>query len=112
MRLVLVGAIVFVAGGAQAQRVSKVDGGRLMTLCAAHEIGECDAYLAGFADAIVKQSEMNKGGKPIACVPIAVKTAQIREVVVKYLRNNPQSREERGADLTARAFAAAFPCRN
>ena len=110
MKAVLVSALVVVAGGAQAQRVSKVDGPRLMSLCSAHDVGQCDGYLAGFADAIAMQHESSAKGKPIACVPVAVTTAQMREVVVKYLRNNPQSREERGADLTARAFAAAFPC--
>ena len=112
MRLVLVGAIVFGAGAVQAQRVSKVDGSRLMSLCSAHEAGECDAYLAGVADAIAKQGEtLPTGTKPLACIPAAVKTAQMREVVVKYLRGHPQSREEKGADLTVKAFAAAFPCR-
>ena len=68
MKAVLVSALVVVAGGAQAQRVSKVDGGHLMTFCTAHDVGQCDGYLAGFADAIAMQHESSaKANRSLAC---------------------------------------------
>jgi hypothetical protein len=37
---------------AHAQRVSQINGNRLMALCRTAELAGCDAYLAGVADAI------------------------------------------------------------
>ncbi len=106
MRLVLVGAIVLAAGTAEAQRVSRVDGNRLLTMCMSAAKAECDAYLSGVADTIGVQGRAHAA----ACIPTAVTGTQLREVVDKYISAHPQSRQEKAADLTMKAFAAAFPC--
>ena len=107
MRLVLVGAVMLGAGAAQAQRVSRVDGSRLLSMCMSSAKAECDAYLSGVADAIGVQGREHAA----ACIPTAVSGTQLREVVTKYISSNPQSRQQKAADLTLKAFAAAFPCR-
>ncbi len=107
MRLVLVCSVVFGAGAAQAQRVSRVDGNHLLMQCMSAAKGECDAYLSGVADTITLQGR----ARAEACIPTAVTGTQLREVVTKYISSNPQSRQQKAADLTVKAFAAAFPCR-
>lgn len=94
---------------AQAQRVSRIDGNKLMTYCTASRgTTGCDAYLDGIADAI----EAGGRAHAPACIPAPVTTAQLRDVVVKYLHDNPQSRQLKAGTLTVRAFAAAFPCKS
>jgi hypothetical protein len=107
IRAALIGLMLLGATtAAQAQRVSKVDGNRLMAICATKDLGECDAYLGGVADAIEAQGR----AKAEACIPTAVTGQQLRDVVLKYLRDNPQSRQMHGGALTIKAFSAAFPC--
>ena len=107
IKVVLVGVIVFASGVAQAQRVSRVDGSRLLSMCMSSAKAECDAYLSGVSDTITLQGRAHAE----ACIPTAVTGTQLREVVTKYISSNPQSRQQKAADLTMKAFAAAFPCR-
>jgi hypothetical protein len=102
----MIGLMLLGAGAAQAQRISKVDGNRLLSICTATAPAECDAYLAGVADAI----EAGGRAKAAACIPKAVTGVQLRDVVVKYIRGNPQTRELKGGLLTFKAYTAAFPC--
>jgi hypothetical protein len=102
------GASVIGAPAARAQRVSKVDGNRLLAMCTVKAPGECDAYLSGIADAIEAQGR----AKAEACIPTPVTGTQLRDVAVKYIRGNPQSRQMKAGALTIKAFAAAFPCRS
>jgi len=106
MKPALFGLMLLAAGTAQAQRISKVDGNRLLTICTTTSPAECDAYLAGVADAI----EAGGRAKAAACIPKAVTGVQLRDVVIKYIHSNPQTRELKGGLLTFRAYAAAFPC--
>ncbi len=106
MRWALVCLMVMGAAGARAQRVSKVDGNRLLAMCSTKPAGECDAYLSGIADAI----EAEGREKAPACIPVAVTGTQMRDVVGKYIHNHPESRELKAGALTIKAFSAAFPC--
>jgi hypothetical protein len=113
MRFALMAAMVLGATGmgvsaAQAQRVSKIDGNKLLGYCSSKATIGCDAYLDGIADGI----EAGGRAKAEACIPAAVTTPQMRDVVVKYLRNNPQTREMKAGVLATKAFAAAFPCKS
>jgi hypothetical protein len=108
MRFALVGLMVLGAGAAHAQRVSKVDGNRLLAMCSVKAPGECDAYLSGVADSIEAQGR----AKAEACIPTAVTGTQLRDVVIKYMRDNPQTRQMHAGALTMKAFSAAFPCRS
>ena len=108
MRFALAGCLMLGASAAHAQRVSKVDGNRLMAMCSTRPAGECDAYLSGIADAI----EAEGRAKASACIPTAVTGTQLREVVLKYMRDNPQTRQAHAGALTIKAFSAAFPCRS
>jgi hypothetical protein len=45
-----------------------------------------------------------------SCVPADAPNSQLRDVVTKYLQENPASRHESARTLIWRAYAAAFPC--
>jgi hypothetical protein len=108
MRFALMAAIVLGASAAQAQRVSKVDGSKLLTYCTSKNTAGCDAYLDGMGDGLAAAHHE----KQLACIPKDVTTAQMRDVVIKYIHDNPQVREKSAARLTSDAFLAAFPCRS
>jgi hypothetical protein len=109
MRAAAAGAMLMAAcGAAHAQRVSKVDGNRLLAMCTTKSAGECDAYLSGVSDTI----EAEGRARAPACIPTAVTGNQMRDVVIKYIHDNPQSRELKAGLLTIKALSAAFPCRN
>ena len=106
MRVVILLALV-AATPAAAQRVSKVDGNKLASLCRASDVKGCDAYVAGVADALGELRE----DAHVACIPVRVTTDQMRDVVLKYLHDEPQDRELPGGRLTMRALAKAWPCK-
>ena len=104
--VVLTAAALAVSGTAMAQRQSKVDGNKLLSLCTGSKTEQCDIYLSGVADA--------EGGagkdKAVACIPDAVTGTQLREVVVKYLKAHPGDRQMKAGHLALRAYAEAFAC--
>ncbi len=107
MRFGLLAVSLLVAGGAQAQRVSNVKGTTLMKACTAAAVTACDAYVDGFADAI------SAGGKDhaLACIPVAATGTELRDVLVVYLKAHPEDQHVKAADIAAKAFAKAYPCR-
>jgi hypothetical protein len=107
MRAVVLLILVAVAAPAAAQRVSKVDGNKLMSLCRSSDIKGCDGYVAGVADALAEVRE----DAHVACIPARVTNEQLRDVVLKYLHDEPQYRQLPGGHLAVHAFAKAWPCK-
>ena len=104
-RIVLTLALFAAVLPAHAQRVSKIDGNRLMGLCTGKEPKLCEAYVSGVADAIAEEGPARR-----ACLPTTVVTQQMVDVVVKYLRNTPEQRDRSGAYLSYHALEKAWPC--
>jgi hypothetical protein len=105
---VLLLAGMLACGSAAAQRMSKVDGNRLMGMCSAPASKiECESYLSGVADAIAAGGKANAE----ACIPPPVTITQLHDVVMKYLKDHPGERELKAGLLTLRAYAGAFACR-
>ncbi len=94
------------AGSAHAQRVSNVKGVTLLKACTGPSPAQCDAYVDGFGDAI------SAGGKEhaLACIPVAATGTELRDVLVKFLKDNPQDQHLKASALASRAFAKAYPC--
>jgi hypothetical protein len=109
IRILLAVALVSAAGAAQAQRVSKVNGTRLLKLCSATGpvAEQCDIYLSGVADAM----GMQPGPSRLACIPNSVTGVQLREVAQKYMHDHPEKLELAAGDLATHAFAAAYACK-
>jgi len=99
-------ACLLMAGSAYAQRVSNVKGTTLMTACTGKSVTACDAYVDGFSDAI------EAGGKDhaLACIPKAATGTELRDVLIKFLKDNPQDQHLKAGTLATRAFAKAYPC--
>ncbi len=109
MRLaVTILVLVLAAGAAQAQRVSNVKGTTLLKACTGTgtAVQACDAYVDGFGDAIEAGGKANA----LACIPVAATGTELRDVLVKFLKENPQDQHLKAADLAKRAFAKAYPC--
>ncbi|MGG3811482.1 Rap1a/Tai family immunity protein [Methylorubrum rhodesianum] len=45
------------------------------------------------------------------CLGKSVKAGQARDVVCKYLRDNPENRDDHGDYLVAQALTKAWPCK-
>jgi hypothetical protein len=108
IRFVLCAAVLSYAGAAAAQRFSPVDGNKLLGFCTSKSPVGCDAYISGVADAIAAGGP----GKAPACIPDGVTGVQLRDVMVKYLKAHPESRQQKAGTLTVRALGQAFPCKS
>jgi hypothetical protein len=45
-----------------------------------------------------------------SCVPVQGENSQIKDVMIRYLQDNPATRHESARGLMERAMAKAFPC--
>lgn len=70
--------------------------------------GICLGYVEGMADSIGVMESVSKAA--VFCIP-PVSARQARDVVVKYLQENPAHRHEAGATLVMEALHDAWPCR-
>src|SRR5262249_12583087 len=73
----------------------------------------CNGYAVCVADALMAVNAMKANGYevPSACIPIDVKSEQVRDVVVQYLNAHPEKRHEPAAGHALVALQAAFPCK-
>ena len=107
-RVAVILVLMAAVGAAHAQRVSKVTARVLMTACSGGKQAElCDAYLDGFTDAI----RANGQDHALACIPQTVSGTELRDVVVRWLRDNPESQHETGEKVAHLALQKAYPCR-
>ncbi len=90
---------------ATAASASTLDGNQLFELCTAQN-PICTGYVMGVADA----RDRDPHGISF-CIPDGASRAQLQDVVVTYLRRNPDRRFPAPL-LVSGAFADAFPCPN
>jgi hypothetical protein len=74
-----------------------------------HAQSRCLGYVAGVADMLA--AALARGDVTIACVPAEVTADEARDVVVRFLRDSPQSRHRAAASLIELALGDAYPCR-
>ena len=77
--------------------------------------GQCVGYIQGVYDAgrvldAATDKRQWEGGWT-SCVPDSVLAGQLKEVVMKWLREHPADWHYEADNLVARAFQEAFPCR-
>jgi hypothetical protein len=68
---------------------------------------QCLGYMAGVSDGV---DELRVGMGLPACVRAGVEVGQIRDVVVKYLEDNPQGRDGDAWLFAATAIGKAWNC--
>src|SRR5258708_5579737 len=87
------------------------DGNQLLQQCTA-TIGAHVNFCFGYIDAVVDLLLENNGIDGFsACVSSELDDPQLRNLVVKFLKDNPDLRRLGAPNLIARALAATFPCR-
>ena len=104
-------------GVASTSEAAFYDGNKLLSQCRptandenrVYKLMACVSYIAGVSDA---------GGEPQNdvlgyrfCNPLSVTTGQEVDIVVKWLRANPEQRHYVAAGLVAKALSKAFPCK-
>jgi hypothetical protein len=96
-----------------------VSGNELYSTCESSEADEqarCIAYIVGASDMIGDlETAVDLNGKSYwkyhaICLPKDATAQQIRDVVVKYLKNYPEKRARAGAGLVMVALIAAWSC--
>jgi hypothetical protein len=83
----------------------QLDGNQLFELCSGDD-QICTGYVMGVADARDGDSHGIQ-----FCIPDGVPRAQLREIVVTYLRNSPK-RSFPASIMVSGALAEKFQCRN
>jgi len=108
MKSILVAVLVLGASGtAWAQRQSPVKGSTLMAACTGNGKVACDAYLDGFSDAVLEEGHANA----VACIPVSATGTELRDVLVKYLRDHPEMQSQRASTIVKNALSKAYACR-
>jgi hypothetical protein len=88
------------------------DGDQLLQQCTA-TIGAHVNFCFGYIDAVVDLLlENDRIDGFSACVSSELDDPQLRNIVVKFLKDNPDLRRLGAPNLIARALAQAFPCSN
>lgn len=100
------------AGLARPARAADFDtGNQLLAACSgsAGDQVQCYAYMDGLLQGLLFMSVRDKSQMPF-CVPDGVTKGQAAEVVVKYLRENPEQRHIAASVMATVAMRRAFPC--
>lgn len=84
------------------------DGNKLFAECS-KATKPCDAYLAGLADMAAKEAGVALPSAAV-CFPEGTSLRQLREVVLKQLKDYPQGRGEPAVYIALTAIKEAWPC--
>ena len=109
-----------IAGSAQAERFSALDGNKLVGICTSRDKGvlaDCTAYVEGISDTAsfyqrVRPADGSKGPKLPAyiCVPTAVTGVQLRETVVGWARAHSDKLGLQASGVVLRALHDTYKC--
>jgi Rap1a immunity proteins len=108
-------SVMFQGGGVQKQdkvliSISDITGNDLLEHCSSHEPFElnfCTGYIEGVRDGLMFAAVRLKS-EPFFSVPNEAKSEQVKDIVVKYLRDNPETRHKPAGMLTFLALEKAF----
>jgi hypothetical protein len=105
--------LLLVSASAHAQRISTMTGNDLLESCgSAGHFGQafCLGYVAGVTDLDGPDGSAFPERRR-SCVAENVSNGQVRDVVVKYLKDHPEERHIQASILIVKAMAQAFPCK-
>jgi len=71
----------------------------------------CLSYITGVADGMTVTQVVYEPSPGFACIPDGVNRQQVRDIVVKYMTNNPESRHMHAGAVIIVALKNAFPCK-
>jgi hypothetical protein len=91
-----------------------LDGNRLFELCdddaPDYKQEVCLGYVMGVTDVLVSHSDVEIEQRIGLCVPQGVGAAQLRDIVVRYLKQHPEERHYAALKTVGAAVRDAFPC--
>lgn len=112
--LFLAALAVVMPSSAQASEITSIrTGNDLMYACEsnnAFEFALCGGYLNGFLDGLGLGSAVRGSDKIGICWPAGFTNGQLRDVVLKYLRDNPGSRSVVASGLVYDALYKVWGC--
>jgi Rap1a immunity proteins len=99
-----------IASAAPAQAATAFRGGAdLYTSCTTSRGADfCDAYIMGAVDAMFALK--NASGAGNVCITDGVRLRQVRDIVVQYMKDHPETRRYTAASIVVVAVRKAFPC--
>jgi len=108
-------SVMLQGSGAQKQdktliSISDINGNDLLRYCSSHqpfELNFCTGYIEGVRDGLMFAAVSLKS-EPFFAVPNEAKMEQLKDIVVKYLRDNPETRHKPAGMLTFIALKQAF----
>ena len=71
----------------------------------------CLGYINGFSLGFAFVMNRWQVEPKLICIPEGVTNGQIKDIVVQYIRENPQTRHESAQFLIVWSLEKAFPCR-
>ena len=103
------------AGAAQTERLTKLDGNRLLAVCDTRNPASargCEAYIDGIADSLTIASRPINGAHPAnsACIPPDLTAPQLRESLVSWLKANAKDRNHPAAEIVLHVLRENYPC--
>lgn len=108
-RAIAAAALTLIGFGAHAET-----GNEFATWCKAQqggfERGMCLGYLDGVIDTHTSFIIAGSGALGFICIPDKVTKGQARDVVLKYMRDNPEQTHLSASTLVIAALREAFPC--
>ena len=105
--------LLLLSSSAHAQRVSTTTGNDLLESCEStghFEQAFCLGYITGVTDLDGADGSVFPERRR-SCVAENVSNGQVRDVVVKYLKDHPEERHIQASILIVKAMAQAFPCK-
>jgi Rap1a immunity proteins len=111
-RALIVAAFLAVASHHAHAGYGYENGNNLLMLCTdgtnLFSQGMCLGYFQGVIDEVITVQAANNSGP---CVPTDVTGRQLVDVVLKYLREHPETRNQSAALLATLATIEAWPCK-
>ena len=89
-------------------------GGDIFASCASapgtEGYAKCNSYINGFVGGILVDQISNEQGTPI-CIPDNTTTDQVREVIMRYAKTNPEALRVISNSFVGAALLAAYSCK-
>lgn len=103
--------VLILPSEASAQFVQFLDGNALKELCDDPGAGGalCNGYIVALADQSSLEIIRNKKNALI-CIPANVKTEQLYDTVLNYMKAHPSERNFPAAAVVHNAYRSEFPC--
>ena len=116
MKYLLALAAVALAGTAQAERFSALNGTKLLQICTAADATDCTAYIEGVSDTLSFYQKLRPADKPgklptYVCVPAPLTGVQLRETVVAYARAHTDMLDKQASGIVLRALDGVYRCK-